>query len=445
MVLLRYYKTIQYMKYQSFLQGDEKIATANASEYGAVLRRAMSDTAYSIPESALRLPFDKALLEKSRLFAAKLTGPTLNYVVVVGIGGSSLGAKAVYEALFGTLDGLSPFAPKILFAETCSPEYLSDLSEILVNEVKVPEEIVLVVISKSGTTTETMVNASVLVSTLERKLGSLKERIVCITNEGSPLWQTAETEGFATLPIPKMVDGRFSVFSPVGMFPLLVAGIDAEKLLTGAQDIVDECVSSGEHSRAYRAAQDIFRAQKNGAVIFDFFLFHPELESVGKWCRQLFGESLGKATTKSGTPTTHRIVPTVSIGTTDLHSAEQMFLAYPDLALRMLVRVNTVHWEHKLLAPECVFAPLVEGLSGRAPCQVVDAIYAGVKEAYQKRNVAFTELELPDVSLETLGMLLQFEMCVVMYLADMLEINAFDQPNVEEYKEATRRILNSRG
>ena len=433
------------MKYQSSIGEGKDVAIKSATEYGAVLRRAMSDTAYSLPESALRLPFDKALFEKSRVLAAKLGGPKLNYVVVVGIGGSNLGAKAVYEALFGTLDGLSPFAPKMLFAETCSPEYISDLAEILLNELTTKDEFILVVISKSGATTETMVNASVLTSVLQNKFGSIADRTVCITDEASPLWRTAEAEGFAVLPIPKMVDGRFSVFSPVGMFPLLALGLDAEKLLKGAQDIVDECVSSGEHSRAYRAAQDIVTAQKNGAVIFDFFLFHPELESFGKWCRQLFGESLGKATTKTGEKTTHRIVPTVSIGSTDLHSTEQMFLADPGLALRMLVHVNQLHWEHKILAPECVFAPLVPGLSGRAPCQVIDAIYAGVKESYEKEGVAFTEIELPDTSLEALGALLQFQMCVVMYVADMLEINAFDQPNVEAYKTATRRILNNQG
>lgn len=431
------------MKYQSSIQGEVTQGGHRAGEYSAVLRRAMSDTSYSIPESALRLPFDKALFEKSKILAAKLSGPRLNYVVTIGIGGSSLGTKAVYEALFGTLDGFSHFAPKMLFAETCSPEYLSDLADILLSELTAKEEFIIIVTSKSGSTTETIVNASVLVSLLQNKFGSIADRIVCITNEGSPLWQTAETEGFNVLPIPKMVDGRFSVLSPVGIFPLLAIGLDAGKLLKGAQDIVDECVSSAEHSRAYRAARDIFTAQKNGVIIFDFFLFHPELESLGKWGRQLFGESLGKTTNKSGGATTHHIVPTVSIGSTDLHSIEQMFLAYPDLALRMLVRVNTIHWEHKILAPECVFAPLVPGLSGRAPCQVVDAIYSGVKETYQKRGVSFIELELPDISLETLGMMLQFEMCVVMYLADMLEINAFDQPNVEEYKTATRRILNN--
>lgn len=432
------------MKYQSSLQGNPYEVEKNVFDYSAVLRRAMSDTGYTSPESALHLPFDKALYEKSRSLALKVGGPKVNYIVDIGIGGSNLGTKAIYEALFGVLDGYSAFAPKMLFAETCSPEYLSDLAEILLSELTSKEELIVVITSKSGATTETIVNASVLVSALQNKFGSIADRIVCITDEGSPLWQTAEAEGFNVLPIPKMVDGRFSVFSPVGMFPLIALGLDAEKLFKGAQDIIDECVSGGEHSRAYRAARDIMTAQKNGALIFDFFLFHPELESLGKWCRQLYGESLGKASTKKGKKTTHRIVPTVSIGSTDLHSVEQMFLADPTLALRMLVRVNSLHWEHKILAPECVFAPLVPGLSGHAPCQVMDAIYAGVKETYLKQEVSFTEIELPDLSLETLGAFLQLEMCVVMYLAEMLEINAFDQPNVEEYKQATRRILNSR-
>ena len=180
---------------------------------------------------------------------------------------------------------------------------------------------------------------------------------------------------------------------------------------------------------------------KEGALVFDLFLFRPELESVGKWYRQLFAESIGKNTTLDGTPTTHRMVPTVSMGSTDLHSVEQMNLSDPSLLARMLVRVNVPHWEHKFLSEERVFAPIVPGVAGRAPCQIMDAIYEGVKEAYRARGVRYAEIELPDTSLETIGALLQFEMCMVMHLAHLLSINAFDQPNVEEYKQATRRIL----
>lgn len=414
---------------------------ANGGEYVARMRRAMSDPSYALPEASLRLPFDEALLKKSQTLARKLASQKLMYVIDIGIGGSNLGTKAVYDAMSGALDAHMPFAPKMLFADTCSPELLADMTEVLLGEVHHKEEIVIVVASKSGTTTETIMNASVLVSALENALGTIAERIVCITDEGSPLWKTGESRGFHLLPIPRMVGGRYSVFSPVGAFPLFCAGVDVEALMRGAQAVVHECVEQGGESEAFKLANDMFAWHEGGAVAFDLFLFHPELESFGKWYRQLFAESLGKATTTEGAPASNRMIPTVSLGSTDLHSVEQMNLANPGLSGRVLVRAHEPHWGHGFMATDSVFAPLVPGMLNRAPCEILDAIYEGVKETYNTRGVSYGEIKLVNLDAESLGAILQLEMCVVMHLASLLHINAFDQPNVEEYKRATRRIL----
>lgn len=423
---------------------DEGLLRVRATEYAATMRAACSDKHYTLPEASLRLPFDQELFEKSRQLAEKLSGPDLSFVINIGIGGSSLGAQAVYEAMYGTLEGHSPFLPKMIFADTCAPEFLADLSEIILDEVETKEELILIVTSKSGTTTETMANASFLVNAFEKKFGALNDRIVCITDEGSPLWVTAEKQGFHLLPIPKMIGGRYSVFSPVGIFPLLTVGLEAEKLLKGAGEMVSECVERGAESEAFRAALDIALQSKHGAVIYDLFLFHPELESIGKWYRQLFAESLGKDATRDGSPAPHHMVPTTSIGSTDLHSVEQLYLSNPVLFARTIVRVNSSHWGHDLFYDEQVFAPLAPGVGKRAPCQIMEAIYRGIKEAYQKRGVRYAEIELPDLSLETIGALMQFEMCMVMHLAHLLDINAFDQPHVEEYKKAVKAILGNK-
>ncbi len=430
------------MKYQSYRKdlGEPKDYTS-VNEYTATMRRAMSDSKYALPEASLRLPFDVALLKKSQALAAKLAGPNLMYILDIGIGGSNLGAKAVYEAASGTLDAHMPFAPKMLFADTCSPELLADMAELLLGELSHREELIIIIASKSGTTTETIVNASVLVSALEEKFGSLADRIVCITDEGSPLWIVGEKQKFHLLPIPKMVGGRYSVFSPAGIFPLACAGIEVDDLVRGAQAVISDCVERGGESYAFTLALDILSAHKEGTVIFDLFLFHPELESLGKWYRQLFAESIGKEVTTAGVKTTHRMVPTTSVGSTDLHSVEQMNLADPKLSFRTLVRAHAPHWEHQFLATDTVFAPLVSGVAHRAPCEILDAIYKGVGETYRARGVSFGEITLPNLDPESIGALLQFEMCMVMHLAHLLNINAFDQPNVEEYKAATRRIL----
>ncbi len=430
------------MKYTSYRKdlGEPK-DNARVTEYTATMRRAMSDSKYALPEASLRLPFDSALLKKSQELAVKLAGPNLTYILNIGIGGSNLGAKAVYEAASGTLDAHMPFAPKMLFADTCSPELLADMTELLLGELSHREELIIIITSKSGTTTETIVNASVLVSALQEKFGSLADRIVCITDEGSPLWVVGEKQKFHLLPIPKMVGGRYSVFSPAGIFPLACAGLEVDSLLRGAQAVISDCVERGGESYAFALAEDILLAHKEGTVIFDLFLFHPELESLGKWYRQLFAESIGKETTIDGVKTTHRMVPTASVGSTDLHSTEQMNLADPKLSFRTLVRAHAPHWEHQFLAEDAVFAPLVAGAAHRAPCEILDAIYKGVGETYRARGVSFGEVTLPNLDPESIGALIQFEMCMVMHLAHLLNINAFDQPNVEGYKEATRRIL----
>ena len=429
------------LKYQSLTKVliDEK--AGRDTEYIAQMRHAMSDSAYTLPEASLRLPFDEALLEKSEKLAKKLTGPKLEYILDIGIGGSNLGAKALYDATAGTLDAHTPFAPKMLFADTCSPELISDIIELLVVEIEEKEEIIIIVASKSGTTTETVINASIIIGALEQKLGSLAERIVCITDEDSPLWNVGKEQKYHLLPVPKNVGGRYSVFSPAGVFPLLCAGIDGDDLLRGAQSVVHDAVERGGESESFIAAQDIILWHEKGVVVFDFFVFHPELESLGKWYRQLFAESIGKEKTLDDKPTTHRMVPTVSVGTTDLHSVEQMNLAQPNISARFLVRAHAPHWEHQFSALDKVFAPLAPGVAHRAPCEILDAIYKGVVETYQARGVSFGEVTLTSLDPESLGALMQFMMCTTMHLANILNINAFDQPNVEAYKEATRRIL----
>lgn len=433
------------MKYERSLKRERnEIEVGNATcalEYTARMRAAMSDTSYALPEASLRLPFDDALFERSRALATKLATPRLAYILLIGIGGSNLGAKAVYEATSGTLDPHTPFAPKMLFADTCTPELLGGIAEILLEELTHPEELIVIVASKSGATTETVMNASILIPALEAKLGALTDRVVCITDENSPLWKAAVEQGFHALPVPRQVGGRYSVFSPAGVFPLLCAGVDAKALLRGAQMAIDNCVERGTESDAYTLAEDILAWHRGGARIVDLFLFHPELESVGKWYRQLFAESLGKNTTREGEVLEHRMVPTVSLGSIDLHSAEQMHLAYGAFTARILTRAHMPHWEHEFLANDTRFTPLVPAITRRAPCEILDAIYQGVKEAYGTESVPFGEIVMSDLEPESLGKLLQFHMCMVMHLGNLLNLNAFDQPNVEIYKQRTRRIL----
>ncbi len=414
---------------------------AQGEECTETLSRAIADESYVLPESSLHLPFDEHLFAFSRALAETLVTPKLSHVLHIGIGGSNLGARALYEVAKGISPASASRMPTMLFADTCAPELIESISEILLREISGKEEIIVIIASKSGTTTETIVNASILINVLEKKVGPLNERIVCITDEDSSLWNVGKKFGYHCLPVPKIVGGRYSACSPMGVFPLLCMGVDAEAFLRGAKSAANNCITRGVESDAFKFAHDVYLWHEKGTFIFDFLAFHPELEGMGKWYRQLFAESLGKAITTNGEATSHHIVPSVSIGSTDLHSAEQLYMAQPKTAARILVRANEQKEEQGLVVSEGALASLAQNISNRPPREIMEAIYAGVLGAYRAHGVSFGELALGDLGPEELGAMMQFFMCGAMHIANLFHVNAFDQPDVEAYKKVMKTIL----
>lgn len=340
-------------------------------------------------ESFARLPRDEKTLRETEAAAKKVVAPSLRHILLIGIGGSNLGAKAIYDALYGAFDALETARfPKMLFADTVDPEYGNRLQKFL-NGAR-PEELLAIAVSKSGATMESVENL---------KLAPAGASIVFITNRGSVWWKEAETRGALCLEIPKDVEGRFSVFSAAGLFPLRSAGIDITALREGAARVapVD----------ALPSAATLYLHYRNGKNIHDTFFFHPELESLGKWYRQLLAETCGK----DG----KGITPTTSVGTTDLHSVGQLYLGGPHDKVTTFVTTKTSH--------------------------EVSAIYEGVKKTYLNHGIPFMEAVLPDLSPRSLGAFMQFKMYEVVFLAKLLGVNPLDQPDVEVYKNAARTIL----
>lgn len=328
-------------------------------------------------------------------------------IILAGIGGSNLGALAIYKAL----------RPKkqIYFAETLDSIRLDRILENLQHPA------VLIIVSKSGTTTETIANAGVLLNKLKKQ-----DKVVAITDEGSKLWDWAEKYEFFKLSVPKEVVGRFSVFTAVGLFPLLLVGIKAEKLLEGAKEADNEL--------ALTSAKAIYESWKAGKIIHDMFLFEPDLEWLGKWYRQLVGESLGKEG--------KGITPTVSIGTTDLHSVGQLYLGGPKDKFTTFISVKN-HGKDFTVPKDHGIEELVSGISGKKFSVLMKAVLEGVKTAYKKQNLPFIEAELEDVSEKSLGKFMQEKMMEVVHLAKMMGVNPFDNPAVELYKEETRKLLHN--
>lgn len=367
------------------------------------------------PEPFITLPFDKEYVDVVKKAVKQFSAPRPANLVVAGIGGSNLGTQAIYEAL-------KPKLP-IYFAETLDARRLSRILDNLKRPV------VLAIVSESGTTVETIANAAVLLARFKKG-----DRVAVITDEGTKLWTFADKKGFLRVPRPKKeVTGRYSVFSAVGLFPLALAGVKTDKLLAGAAGVTKACLSSKlAENPAAQSALAIYDNWKTGKFIHDTFIFEPDLEFVGRWYRQLTGESVGK----NG----EGITPTISIGTTDLHSVAQLYLGGPKDKFTTFISVKNHGADFKV--PAGVGAQeLVPDIAGKSFNKMLDAVLLGVKTTYRKQDLPFAEIELDDVSEESLGALLQMKLIEMTYLGKLMGVNPFDEPEVDLYKNEVRKLL----
>jgi len=400
----------------------------------------MDENHYKMNESAINLPYDAEYIKdiKELIDEKKRLNPS--YIVVIGIGGSNLGTIAVQEAIYGKLyNELNPKV-KILYADTVDSDTIDRIMKIIEPVLKNGGNILLNAISKSGSTTETIANFEILVELLKKYKKDYNKYIVITSDEGSKFWKLAQKEDFDTLAIPKKVVGRYSVLSAVGVFPLGFIGIDIIELLKGARQISKICLNTEiKNNPAVISASLKYINYKRGKNIHNLFIFSPDLESLGKWYKQLAGESIGKEYNLKGERVIVGITPTVSIGSTDLHSMVQLYLGGPADKFTTFVKIKKN--KNIVKVPDNGDSGLVKGISGKRLQTIMRAIYKGVTKAYIVRKRPFIEIHMLDKSEYSIGQFLQFMMIETMLLGYLLEINPFNQPNVEEYKVETRRIL----
>ena len=403
--------------------------------YREHLVHVVTDSLETAPEASLLLPFAKDSIKTISELADSFKSEALRTIVVIGIGGSNLGTKAVYDAL-------RPYpgdAIEILFLETVSSSAILSTADKL-KKLGDKKAFILVSISKSGGTTETVANTEALLDELKETYGYVNDRLVVISDEGSKFWNAAKENGVKCLSLPSTVGGRYSVFSAVGLFPLALAGFNIERLIDGAHDAIEDGLS-GDASRNFSlvSANATMLHLENGRTIHNTFLFAPELESLGKWYRQLMGESIGKEKNRDGKTVHTGITPIVSIGSTDLHSMAQLYFGGPDDKFTNIVSVKSTS---KISLPKkFVFPNLVEHLEKNSFDELMNAIVGGVIASYESIDRPILTIELDRIDERELGYYLQFRMMEMMYLADLLNVNAFDQPSVELYKLETKKRL----
>ncbi len=400
------------------------------------LKKVVQEKSYSTVYSFLNIPSDTALLKLVKNRAKQYEG--CSAIVIIGIGGSNLGAKAVHEAIQGLFWNDLQRGPKVFFADTVDPQSTGDIYNEVESLLYHEKNVLLNIITKSGTTVETLANAHVFVNLLAKKRKDWKQWVVITTDKESALWSVAKQWQCGVLEIPKMVGGRFSVFSAAGLFPLAVLGVNIDALLAGAMHMRSLCL--GEKSPAMQSAAHLYAHLKKKRI-HDTWLFSTCLESVGKWYRQLLAESLGKEFNRKGKRVHAGITPTVNIGTTDLHSMVQLCLGGPEDKFTTFVTVDNE--EDRIIPQVPQLSSIVPGLAGKGFKHIRKVIEKSVMQAYQKRNLPYIHIALAQRNEESIGAFLQLKMLEVIFLGTLLDVNVFDEPNVEEYKRIARKALGS--
>ncbi len=406
------------------------------------IENALLNKSYDSPYASLHLCNDDELRKHVLHVAEEKKKLNPSTLVVVGIGGSNLGTIAVHEAVYGKFYNEQNPDIKLYFADTVDSDHIYDIVLLVEQELEKENNVIINVVSKSGTTTETIANFELFFYLLKKYYkDTVNEYIVVTTDKDSPLWKLGKQKKFVCLEIPKQVGGRYSVFSAVGLFPLALLGIDIKGLHAGAKSILPYAINTDifQNSAALSAAIRAIHYQK-GININDMFLFSVDLESIGKWYRQLMGESIGKQVNTKGEEVFVGITSTVSVGSIDLHSVAQLYLGGPRDKLTNFISVEK-NKSNIVLSQLHEFDTLVPNIQGKSFATIMEAIMHGTQTAYAKHKRPFMTITLPNKSVHTIGQLLQLKMIEIMYLGYLLDVNPFDQPQVELYKKETKTLL----
>lgn len=417
--------------------GDESTIANSMAKFEDVIKGG----GYKDAESFVNLPNDKDMIGWIKSLTGEKVTDNLKYVFVCGMGGSVTGARAVYDACFGYYDNLQiDRFPKMIFADSLNGDFFAGVEKLIKKHASHPEEILLIIVSKSGNTPETVVQGEIIAKILKESVNGYKERIVVISDEDSPLAVFAGREEVASLSVPKLVGGRYSILSAAGLFPLSCTGLDINLLLGGALEARDNGISQNVlNNQSLFSSLALFEAMKSGKVIHDLFFFHPALESLGKWCRALYSESLGKLKNKDGKEVRAGFTTTVSIGPADLHSVIQLDLGGPKDKFTSFISASSSN----NIKVERISGFQEENFSvyEKDTAEILSAIRSGVVAAYKKSDLPFLDINMGDITENSLGYFLMTKMMETVYLAELMKINAFDQPEVEIYKKGTRKML----
>lgn len=355
-------------------------------------------------------------------------------VVAIGIGGSYLGAKAVIEALSDSFAAYRPAVqgnPKVLFAgQNIGEDYLYELQDYLKDK-----RFGIIVISKSGTTTEPAIAFRLLKEQLERQLGieEARKRIVAITDaQRGALRRLATEEGYKTFVIADNVGGRYSVLTPVGLLPIAVAGFDIRALIDGAAEMEKMTNSADASNPSYLYAETrnaLYQAGKKTEILVNY---NPKLHFFGEWWKQLYGESEGKDHVG--------IFPAAVDNSTDLHSMGQWIQEGERTIFETVISVGETKHE-KLIPSDEANLDGLNYIAGKHVDEVNKMAELGTRLAHVDGGVPNILVTIPALEEKYLGQLIYFFEKACGISGYILGINPFNQPGVEAYKRNMFALL----
>ena len=405
--------------------------------------KAVHQELYSNPNSEfdfkgwLDLPinYDKKEFERIKKVAKKIQKNS-EVLLVIGIGGSYLGARAVIEALTNTFYNMLPAKqrkyPQILFAgNNLSPNYMNDLIECIGEK-----DISINVISKSGTTTEPAIAFRIFREFMESKYGldEARKRIYVTTDKDKgALKQLADEEEYETFVIPDNIGGRYSVLTAVGLLPIATAGIDIDKLMLGAIEAksryLDDNIKYNECYQYAVARNILYKKGKTNEILVNY---EPKMAYFTEWWKQLFGESEGKD--QKG------IYPTGADFTTDLHSLGQYIQEGKRNLFETVISIEESKTDIKIKKD----AENLDGLNyleGKTMDFVNKKAMEGTIEAHIFGNVPNIKISITKLNEEAIGELIYFFELACAVSAGLLKVNPFNQPGVEAYKKNMFKLL----
>lgn len=367
--------------------------------------------------------------------AAKKIREDSDVLLVAGIGGSYLGARAVVEAVKGLYHNDTEDGLKIYFCgNTISPTYLNDIIKVTKGK-----RFSINVISKSGTTTETALAFHVLRKLLEDSVGpeEANKRIYATTDRAKgTLKQLADAQGWPTFVVPDDVGGRYSVLTAVGLLPIACAGIDIDALMKGAADAREAYSVCSKDNDAYRYAMTRNILYRKGKVVETLAAFEPDFTMMNEWYKQLFGESEGKD--QKG------LMPTSCIFSTDLHSMGQFLQDGSRTMFETYVDIKNTREDFYIEPLEGNFDGL-NFLADQNMSVVNRKAMEGTILAHNDGGVPIGVIEVDSLDAYNVGYLIYFFWKACAVSGYLLSVNPFDQPGVESYKKNMFALLGKPG